>query len=96
MLEWLFQLHVNLIYRKAADPGPPVLLDGAGYLEIVLGAGGVTLEGELGEEEAELAGGGSHSPHALGVVWVIRGVVWGLQGEAVAEKECKFILVFKK
>lgn len=89
-------MHVNLIYREAADPGPPVLLDGAGDLEIVLGAGGVTLEGELGEEEAELAGGGGHSPHALGVVWVIRGVVWGLQGEAVAEKEEKFILVFKK
>ena len=94
MLERIIQLHVNFIYREAADPGPPVLLDGAGDLEIVLGAGGVTLEGELGEEEAELARGGGHSPHALRVIWVIRGIVWGLQGEAVAGKRLEIYFGF--
>ena len=75
------------IYREATDPGPPVLLDGPGDLEVVHGAGGVTLQRELGEQEAELARGGSHRPHALSVVWVIGGVVGGLKSQAVTEKE---------
>ena len=77
--------NVNHIYREAADPGAPVLLDGPGDLEVVHGAGGVTLQGELGEQEAELARGGRHRPHALSVVWVIRGVVGRLKGQAVAK-----------
>ena len=75
------------IYREATDPGPPVLLDGSGDLEVVHGAGGITLQRELGEQEAELARGGSHRPHALSVVRVIGGVVGGLKSQAVTEKE---------
>ena len=81
------------IYREATDPGPPVLLDGPGDLEVVHGAGGVTLQGELGEQEAELARGGSHRPHALSVVWVIGGVVWGLKSQAVAVKEFNIFFI---
>ena len=51
-----------------------------------MGAGGVTLESELGEEKAELPRGGVNSPHALRVVGVISGVVGGLQSQAVAKK----------
>ena len=81
----MFRCYLSDIYREAADPGPSVLLDGPGDLEVILGAGGVTLESELGEEEAELPGGGVHGPHALRVVRIIGGVVGRLQGQAVAK-----------
>ena len=74
-----------IFYREAADPCPSVFLDRPRDLEVVLGAGRVALEAELGEEEAELAGGGAHGPHAFSVVGVVRGVVWGLEGQGVAE-----------
>ena len=73
-------------YRKATDPGPSVLLDGPGDLEVVGGAGGVALDGELVEHEVELPVGRRDGPHAVRVVGVIVGVVRGVDGHSAAVK----------
>ena len=73
-------------YRKATDPGPSVLLDGPGYLEVVGGAGGVALDGELVEHEVQLPVGRRDGPHAVRVVGVIVGVVRGVDGHGTAAK----------
>ena len=53
-------------------------------MQVVSRAGGVTLDRELGDHNAELAPGGGDGPLAVGVVRVEMGMVGGLQAQVAA------------
>ena len=79
-------------YRKSAQPSSSILLDWSRYLEVVLGAGGVTLERELAEHHRELAIGRRYSPSAqlvVGIkVWILRRVQYkGPEGKCCDGEE---------
>ena len=53
-------------------------------MQVVRGAGGVTLDRELGDQNAELAPGSGDGPLAVGVGGVQMGMVGGLQVQVAA------------
>ena len=53
-------------------------------MQVVRGAGGVTLDRELGDHNAELAPAGGDGPLAVGVGGVQMGMVGGLQAQVAA------------
>ena len=53
-------------------------------MQVVRGAGGVTLDRELGDHNTELAPNGGNGPLAVRVVGIQMGMVGGLQAQVAA------------